>query len=178
MAAHAAGEGAGVGVSYSGERGRTQGLVVTCAIGLHNIPEGLAIATILVSRGVPIQRAIWWNAFVALPQALFAFPSFLFVETFKMCLPFALGLAAGCMIWVVFSEILPDAFENIPPPQAATIVSFSAIGLESFRMFLEFLETSPESHTSVILTLVILICPMLTALVVKAKVWKCNCCSI
>lgn len=29
-----------------------QGVLVTLAIGLHNIPEGLAIATVLVARGV------------------------------------------------------------------------------------------------------------------------------
>ena len=29
-----------------------QGALVTLAIGLHNIPEGLAVATVLVARGV------------------------------------------------------------------------------------------------------------------------------
>ena len=29
-----------------------QGVLVTLAIGLHNIPEGLAVATVLVARGV------------------------------------------------------------------------------------------------------------------------------
>jgi zinc transporter ZupT len=38
MAAHALGEGSGVGVSFSGNRGWAQGTLVTIAIGLHNIP--------------------------------------------------------------------------------------------------------------------------------------------
>ncbi|KAK3255848.1 hypothetical protein CYMTET_34992, partial [Cymbomonas tetramitiformis] len=49
MTVHAFGEGAGVGVCFSGQRGWTQGVLVTLAIGAHNIPEGLAVATVLVS---------------------------------------------------------------------------------------------------------------------------------
>lgn len=53
MAAHAFGEGSGVGVSFSGPAGWQQGVLVTIAIGLHNIPEGLAVATVMVARGTP-----------------------------------------------------------------------------------------------------------------------------
>lgn len=48
MTAHAFGEGCGVGVSFAGNRGWVQGCLVTLAIGVHNIPEGLATATVLV----------------------------------------------------------------------------------------------------------------------------------
>ena len=70
MAAHAVGEGAGVGVSYSGDSGWSQGLLVTLAIGLHNVPEGLAVSTVLISRGVPLRRAVLWNFASAIPQAI------------------------------------------------------------------------------------------------------------
>ena len=144
MSVHAMGEGAGVGVSYSGKSGWTQGLLVTLAIGLHNIPEGLAVSTVLIARGVSPGRAVLWNFACALPQALVrqtlrrqetkrgsqvALPAYLFVEIFTNCLPFALGFAAGCMIWVVFSELLPDAFENVSPSRVATAATLSAIWL-------------------------------------------------
>jgi zinc transporter ZupT len=32
-------------------------------------------------------------------------------------LPIALGFAAGCMIWMVFAELLPDALERTPAAQ-------------------------------------------------------------
>lgn len=70
MAAHAVGEGSGVGVAYSGNRGWSQGILVTLAIGLHNIPEGLAVATVMVSRGVSAKQATMWAVLTALPQAL------------------------------------------------------------------------------------------------------------
>lgn len=39
-----------------------QGVLVTLAIGLHNIPEGLAVATVLVARGVVPRQAMIWCA--------------------------------------------------------------------------------------------------------------------
>lgn len=70
MTAHAIGEGSGVGVAYSGRRGWAQGVLVTLAIGLHNIPEGLAVATVMIARGVPAKSAIWWTIMTAMPQAV------------------------------------------------------------------------------------------------------------
>jgi zinc transporter ZupT len=39
-----------------------QGVLVTLAIGFHNIPEGLAVATVLVARGVSAKSALTWCA--------------------------------------------------------------------------------------------------------------------
>ena len=86
--------------------------MVTIAIGLHNIPEGLATATVLVGKGISAQHAFWWTFGTSLPQPLLAVLSFMFVETFSSLLPLALGFAAGCMLWMVFAELLPDALED------------------------------------------------------------------
>lgn len=70
MTAHAIGEGSGVGVAYSGKRGWAQGVLVTLAIGLHNIPEGLAVATVMISRGIPLKQATWWTILTSMPQTV------------------------------------------------------------------------------------------------------------
>ena len=62
----------------------TQGLLVTIAIGVHNVPEGLAKATVLVAQGVSARRALWWSVLTCLPQPLVAVPSFLFVDAFRV----------------------------------------------------------------------------------------------
>jgi zinc transporter ZupT len=126
MAAHAVGEGSGVGVSFSGDRGWAAGSTVTLAIGLHNIPEGLAVATVLAARGASPWRLLLWTTATALPQALVAVPSFLFVEAFSALLPLAMGFAAGCMTWIVVAELLPDALEGLDHSAVATAVTASA----------------------------------------------------
>lgn len=68
MTLHSFGEGSGVGVSFAGPRGWTQGLLVTLAIAVHNVPEGLAISMIMASRGVKPRDAMLWSVFTSLPQ--------------------------------------------------------------------------------------------------------------
>lgn len=140
MAAHAVGEGCGVGVSFCGERGWAQGVLTTIAIGVHNVPEGLAKATVLVSQGASAKEALFWSIVTCLPQPLVAVPSFIFVDMFAVLLPTALGFAAGCMIWMVFAELLPEALEGAKPSEIASAATLSAAGLEGIRMALEALE--------------------------------------
>ena len=110
MTVHSAAEGVGVGVSYGG--GERLGLLITIAIAVHNIPEGLAISLVLVPRGATVAAAAGWSIFSSLPQPLIAPLAFLFVETFTPFLPAGLGFAAGAMIWMVFSELLPEAIHD------------------------------------------------------------------
>ena len=113
----------------SGEGGLSQGLMVSIAIGLHNIPEGLAVATVIRARSSSSWKALMWSIITALPQALVAVPSFLFVELFQELLPAALGFAAGCMIWIVFAELMPEALEQTNSSDVTAIfVTLSATG--------------------------------------------------
>ena len=148
MAAHSLGEGSGVGVSFSGRRGWAQGQLVTLAIGVHNIPEGMAVATVLASRGVPAWKCAAWAVVTSLPQPLLAVPAFLFVETFAGLLPFAMGFAAGCMVWITVAELLPDALEGADASTVATAATMSAAALEAFRMWMAALENPDGSFRS------------------------------
>lgn len=105
MTAHSAAEGVGVGVSYGG--GETLGVLVTVLIALHNVPEGLAISAVLVPRGATVRAAAGWSVFSSLPQPLVAPLAFFFVEQFRAVLPAGLGFAAGAMVWMVWSELVP-----------------------------------------------------------------------
>ncbi len=113
MTLHSMTEGIGVGVSFGG--GEALGLYVTFAIALHNIPEGLAIALVLVPRGTSVGKAALWAIASSLPQPIFAVPAFLAVETFASALPVGLGFAAGAMLWVAWRELMPEALHEAPP---------------------------------------------------------------
>jgi zinc transporter ZupT len=120
---HSIAEGIGVGVSFGG--GEPLGTFVTAAVAVHNVPEGLAIALVLVPRGTSPLRASLWGMFSSLPQPLLALPAFLFVESFRGVLPLGLGFAAGAMIWLSAAELLPDALADAPPRTVGIVVTLA-----------------------------------------------------
>jgi len=132
MTMHSFTEGVGVGVSFGGGLGL--GLFITLAIAVHNIPEGLAISLVLVPRGVGWSRAALWSVFSSSPQPLMAVPAFIFVETFRPLLPFGLGFAAGAMIWMVFSELIPDALKEASGNLVGVIITLSVLAMVAFQI--------------------------------------------
>ncbi|MCO6477029.1 MAG: ZIP family metal transporter [Phaeodactylibacter sp.] len=135
MTLHSFAEGIGVGVSFGG--GDTFGRFISAAIAIHNIPEGLAISLVLIPKGVKVWKAMLWSIFSSLPQPLLAVPSFLFVEAFEPFLPVGLGLAAGAMIWMVLSELLPDAFQDAKKEHVATIATVFVALMVLFQMLID-----------------------------------------
>jgi len=134
MTAHSFAEGVGVGVSFGGS-GELAGFIST-AIAIHNIPEGLAIALVLVPRGATVLAAAAWGVFSSLPQPLMAVPSYLFVEVFEPFLPIGFGLAAGAMIWMVFSELIPEANEKASSSAVGTTVTLAFVAMLAFQYML------------------------------------------
>ena len=132
MTAHSFAEGVGVGVSFAGSDGL--GVFITTAIAFHNVPEGLAIALVLIPRGTPVWKAALWAIFTSLPQPIMAAPAYLFVETFRPFLPVGLGLAAGAMIWMVFSELFPDALKKVESSSAATVITIAFAAMMAFQI--------------------------------------------
>lgn len=132
MTVHSFAEGIGVGVSFGG--GESFGRLITAAIAIHNIPEGLAIALVMIPRGASTVKAALWSIFSSLPQPLMAVPAFLFVLVFEPFLPIGLGLAAGAMFYMVFSELLPEAREDAPNATVFPILALSSVAMMAFQV--------------------------------------------
>ncbi len=131
MTAHSFAEGVGVGVSFAGTP--ELGVFITTAIAIHNIPEGLAICLVLIPRGTSVWKASLWSIFTSLPQPLMAVPAFLFVLAFTPLLAVGLGIAAGAMIWMVFSELIPDAVEKTSGSTVGIVVTLAMVALWAFQ---------------------------------------------
>jgi zinc transporter ZupT len=113
MAMHSFAEGLGIGVAFCGNGGAHTGLFVAATLAVHNMPEGLAVALVLVPRGVPKFYTFAMAILSSLPQPLIAVPVHLFVETFIVWESLGLGFAAGAMCWVACLELLPDAAKEL-----------------------------------------------------------------
>ncbi len=111
MFLHSFPEGLAVGVAY-GSGAAALGVLVAVAIAIHNIPEGVAVALPLREAGVSGWKSVGWAIFSSLPQPIAAIPAFLAVKIFEPFLPFAFGLAAGAMFFVVLSEMIPESRAN------------------------------------------------------------------
>lgn len=131
MTVHSMAEGIAVGASFGG--GGALAAAMTIAITVHNVPEGIAISAVLRGQGVGVLRCAWWSVFSSLPQPLLAVPAFLFVETVEPAQPYAIGFAAGAMIFMVLLELLPEAFETAPRARIGLVTSLTLIAMILFQ---------------------------------------------
>jgi len=132
MTIHSLPEGVAVGVAYGSGEAKL-GLTVALAIAIHNIPEGLAIALALRPRGVSTWACVGWAIFSSLPQPLAAVPAAWAVWLFQPLLPGLMGFAAGAMLHLVVSELLPEGTNKSGNSATATafiggVVLMLAIG--------------------------------------------------
>lgn len=134
MTVHSAAEGIAVGASFAG--GMTLATLITAAIAVHNIPEGLAISAVLRPRGVSLLGCAWWAFFSSIPQPLVAVPTFLFVDWFRPALPYGIGFAAGAMVFMVLVELLPEAYEEGQKAAVGLLASSTLVAMVLFQQYL------------------------------------------
>jgi zinc transporter, ZIP family len=106
---HSLPEGLAIGTAYASSTAGL-GLFVILAIALQNVPEGTAMAIPMAQAGASRTRQFWTAVVTSLPQPVGAVVAYLLVEQVSSLLPFSFAFAAGAMIWLVSTELLPAAF--------------------------------------------------------------------
>jgi len=129
MFCHSAAEGIAVGVAFSRHLRSDFGFFVSLLLAVHNVPEGMAVALVLVPKGISPALASLIATLTSVPQPLLAVAAFLFVDTFTFLLPLGLAFAAGAMIYVCLSELLGEAVESLGWTRALVATSASFIGM-------------------------------------------------
>ena len=112
IALHNVPEGMTIGASYASNGGAmgSAAIVLAVLIGLHNIPEGMAVSVPLISGGMAKWKAVAITAASGIPTVIGAILGYWLGEIGPMGLCLSLGFASGAMLYVVFGEILPQAF--------------------------------------------------------------------
>lgn len=108
-------EGLAVGVAFgavaAGLPAATLPAAVALAIGigLQNFPEGLAVAAPLRREGLSAWKSFWYGQLSAVVEPVAAVVGAMAVLGSRAVLPYALGFAAGAMVFVVVEETIPEA---------------------------------------------------------------------
>lgn len=134
MTLHSFSEGVAVGVAFGGTA--ALGVVITAAIAVHNVPEGLAITAVLRPQGVSLWGCAAWSVVSSLPQPLMAVPALVFVEAVAPALPYGLGFAAGAMVFMVLVELLPEAYGQARRTPVASLVSVTFVAMVLLQQYL------------------------------------------
>jgi zinc transporter, ZIP family len=101
-------EGLAVGVGF-GSGDLSEAIPLMLAIGIQNVPEGLAVSVAALNAGL---GSLFYAAITGIRAGLVEIPLALFgawaVQVAEPLLPYAMGFAAGAMIYVISDEIIPE----------------------------------------------------------------------
>ena len=128
-------EGMAVGIAFGsifyGINGATilSAIMLAIGIGLQNFPEGSAVSVPLLRDGMSRKKAFFFGSLSAIVEPIFGVIGALLVLRIRVLLPFFLSFAAGAMIYVVVSELIPESQTNEKKDLMAifTIIGFSVM---------------------------------------------------
>lgn len=126
-------EGLAVGIAfgsvYYGLTGATtlSALMLALGIGLQNFPEGSAVSIPLRREGMSRTKSFFYGQLSAIVEPIAGVIGAILVLKVRILLPFFLSFAAGAMIYVVVSELIPESQSNKKKEVMAifTIIGFS-----------------------------------------------------
>lgn len=111
MLFHSFPEGLAIGIGFA-TGDAPFGLLMALAIAVHNIPEGVAISLAMRADGASIPKCALYSIASSMPQPIMAVPAAYAAWLFKPLMPLGLGFAAGAMLYLVVSELIPEALET------------------------------------------------------------------
>lgn len=125
-------EGLAIGILFGGAALGIEGasivgaVALTIGMGLQNIPEGFAVAMPLKGLGLSNWKSFNFGQLSAIVEPISAVLGAWAVASFIPIMPYALGFAAGAMIFVVIEEVVPESqqSQNTDKATLALIVGF------------------------------------------------------
>lgn len=112
-------EGAAVGVCLAGVISKTIGiesaLLLSLAIALQNIPEGSIISIPYKIKGYSKSRSFLYGFLSGVVEPIFSILTILLTNLVVPILPILLSFASGCMIYVIFDDLISEIHKDNKP---------------------------------------------------------------
>lgn len=128
IAVHNLPEGIAAGVGF-GTGNTSDALMIAGGIALQNVPEGMVLIAPMLSAGFSPQKTFFLAAMTGAVEIVGAALGYFAVSIVTEILGFALAFAAGCMLYVIFDEMIPEMREdgNVKAANYAALAAFSAM---------------------------------------------------
>ena len=85
-----------------------EALLIAGGIALQNIPEGMVIIAPMLSAGIPPKKTFLYAFLTGLVEVIGTFIGYFSVSVSTVILPFALAFAGGTMLYVISDEMIPE----------------------------------------------------------------------
>ncbi|MDD5265365.1 MAG: ZIP family metal transporter [Candidatus Bipolaricaulis sp.] len=108
-------EGLAVGVAFGAlgaalpDASLAGAVALALGIGIQNFPEGAAVSVPLRREGLGRLKSFWYGQLSAVVEPIAGVLGAATIVLARPLLPYALGFAAGAMIYVVVEELIPEA---------------------------------------------------------------------
>ncbi len=108
-------EGLAVGVAFGGAAMGVPSasvggaIVLAVGIGIQNFPEGTAVSMPLRGEGISRLKSFWYGQLSGMVEPVAGVIGAAAATVSRPILPYALGFAAGAMIFVVVEEVIPES---------------------------------------------------------------------
>lgn len=108
-------------------------LSLTVAIGLQDIPEGMAAAFVLRKLDMPARQSFFWGQATGWVQPISGVLGALAVLEVQSMLPYALAFAGAAMLFVIVKDMVPDCMsgEDRLGPTVLCMVGFMVMTITS-----------------------------------------------
>ena len=125
----------GIAIGAGGSHDFRLGVLLAIMIALHNIPEGMAIAAPLLAGGINRGKVVLLTALCGATTLLGGFIGILIGGISDFAVGLSLAAAGGAMLYIVFGEIIPQSIVMTKNRTASIVTLFGIIvGLIATQM--------------------------------------------
>ena len=133
LVGHSVGEGLSLGMSAA--ESSSTSTIVSTSLAIHNIPETAALMFSFRAKGLSDGLSAVLAILSNLPQSIVALPAFSLFSSSALLMQWGMGMAAGCMMYSVSTDIYPEAVTAIGSPRARTVASLAGSLVVAFDIY-------------------------------------------